>query len=95
MSVKKDEVKYIAKLAKLYFDESELETMCKKIDNLVDFAHTLSELNTENLKPLSHVQGNENVFDEDVQGEHYNLHCLLKNAPESTDDYFIVPKVIE
>jgi len=95
MSVSKDEVKYIAELAQLYFDDQELEKMRADMDSLVAFADTLSELDTHELEPLSHVQGNENVFAEDNLGEKQNLKELLQNAPESVEDYFVVPKVVD
>ncbi len=94
MAVTKDEVRNIANLAQLYFDEKQLEKMRKDMDMLVAFADTLLKLDTKDLVPLSHVQGNENIFDEDKIGKKQNLSELLKNAPESVDDYFVVPKVI-
>ena len=95
MSVSKDEAKYIAELAQLYFTDDELEKMRAEMDNLVAFADRLSELDTGDLEPLSHVQGSENVFAEDKAGEPQNLEALLQNAPESVDDCFVVPKVVE
>ncbi len=95
MSVTKDEAKYIAELAKLYFSDEELEEMRGEMDNLVNFANTLSQLDTHELEPLSHVQGSENIFGEDVPHGGKNLEELLQNAPESVDDYFVVPKVVE
>ena len=95
MSVSKDEVKYIAELAQLYFTDDELEKMRAEMDNLVDFANTLSSLDVHELEPLSHVQGSENVFAEDKIGEPQNLEELLQNAPESVDDCFVVPKVVD
>lgn len=95
MSVSKDEVKYIAELAQLYFTDEELEKMRAEMDNLVAFADKLAELDTEGLEPLSHVQGSENVFGEDRAGAEQNLEELLQNAPESVDDCFVVPKVVE
>jgi len=95
MSVSKDEVKYIAQLARLYFDDEQLEKMRKDMDNLVSFADTLSALDTKDLEAMSHVQDNENVFDEDKPHDGHKLEDLLKNAPESVDNYFAVPKVVE
>ena len=95
MSVSKDEAKYIAELAQLYFTDEELEKMRAEMDNLVAFADKLSELDTSGLEPLSHVQSSENVFAADKAGEPQNLEALLQNAPESVDDCFVVPKVVE
>ena len=95
MSVTKDDVKQIAELSKLYFSDDELESMRKDMDALVAFADTLSSLDTKLFEPLSHVQGSENVFDEDVEGEKHDLQELLRNAPESVNNCFVVPKVVE
>ncbi|MCK5128418.1 MAG: Asp-tRNA(Asn)/Glu-tRNA(Gln) amidotransferase subunit GatC [Clostridiales bacterium] len=95
MSVTKDDVKQIAELSKLYFNDNELESMRKDMDALVAFADTLSSLDTKHLEPLSHVQKSENVFDEDIEGEKHDLQELLGNAPESVNNCFVVPKVVE
>ena len=95
MSVSKDEVKYIAELAQLYFDDNELEKMRAEMEGLVAFADRLASLDTHELEPLSHVQGSENVFAGDKVGPPQNLLELLQNAPESVDDCFVVPKVVE
>jgi aspartyl-tRNA(Asn)/glutamyl-tRNA(Gln) amidotransferase subunit C len=95
MSVSKDEVKYIASLAKLYFDEEQLEKMREDMDNLVAFADKLSALDTEGMEAMSHVQKKENVFDEDVPHGGSNIDEMLRNAPEREDNYFAVPKVVE
>jgi aspartyl-tRNA(Asn)/glutamyl-tRNA(Gln) amidotransferase subunit C len=95
MSVSKDEVKYIASLAKLYFDDEELEKMREDMDNLVAFADKLSALDTSGIQTMSHVQKRENVLDEDIPHGGINTDDLLRNAPEREENYFAVPKVVE
>jgi aspartyl-tRNA(Asn)/glutamyl-tRNA(Gln) amidotransferase subunit C len=94
MSVSIDEVKYIANLAKLNFDEKELEGFTNQFNEILSFFEKLNELNTENVEPLSHPIPNENVFREDTLVQSIECKDALKNSPNSTDEFFVVPKVI-
>lgn len=94
MSVSIDEVKYIANLAKLNFDEKELEGFTNQFNEILSFFEKLNELDTESVEPLSHPIPNENVFREDNLVQSINREDALKNSPKSTDEFFIVPKVI-
>lgn len=94
MSVSIDEVKYIANLAKLNFDEKELEGFTNQFNGILSFFEKLNELDTENVEPLSHPIPNENVFRDDKLIQSIDRVDALKNSPYSTDEFFIVPKVI-
>lgn len=95
MSVTKDEVKYIASLAKLYFSEDEIEQMTKEMDALVSFADTLSQLDTDAIDPTAHIQAVENVFRVDGSPQDFPTDKALSNAPEKIEGCFAVPKVVE
>jgi len=95
MAVTKDEVRYIASLAKLYFSEEELAAMTSEMDSLVDFANTLSALDTGGLPPMAHVQPLANVFRSDGAHQDFPTEKALANAPESAENCFVVPKVVE
>ncbi len=94
MSVSIDEVKYIANLAKLNFDEKELEGFTNQFNGILAFFEKLNELDTENVEPLSHPIPNENVFRDDKLVQSIDREDALKNSPNSSDEFFIVPKVI-
>jgi aspartyl-tRNA(Asn)/glutamyl-tRNA(Gln) amidotransferase subunit C len=95
MAVSKDEVKYIASLSKLEFDESELEDFTKEFNQILNYIDKLNELDTENVEPLSHPIEKLNVFREDEHKKSVDRTEALKNAPDSNDEYFKVPKVIK
>ncbi|MBL1212281.1 MAG: Asp-tRNA(Asn)/Glu-tRNA(Gln) amidotransferase subunit GatC [Ignavibacteriae bacterium] len=95
MAVTKDEVKYIASLSKLEFDESELEDFTKEFNQILNYIDKLNELDTENVEPLSHPVEKSNVFREDENIKSVGRPEALKNAPDSSDEYFKVPKVIK
>ena len=95
MSVTKDEVKYIASLSRLEFNESELDDFTNEFNQILNYIDKLNELDTENIKPLSHPIEKKNVFREDKLVASISRDEALKNAPDKTDDYFKAPKVIK
>jgi aspartyl-tRNA(Asn)/glutamyl-tRNA(Gln) amidotransferase subunit C len=94
MPVSKDEVKYISKLAKLNFQENELEDFTKQFNEILSYMDTLNEINTDDIEPLSHPLDQENVFREDIKIISTDTETALRNAPETDGVYFVVPKII-
>ncbi len=94
MSITKKDVEYIANLARLKFDETELVNFTHQLNDILSYMEKLNELNTENVEPLSHPIENTNVFREDIIKPSIERELALKNAPDKTDEFFVVPKVI-
>lgn len=94
MSVSKEDVKKIAVLARLEFTEEEIGNYTNEMNQILNYMEKLNELDTENVKPLSHPIENSNVFREDVLKESTLREEALKNAPDKTNEHFKVPKVI-
>jgi len=95
MSVTKNEVEHIAKLAKLKFNENEIDEYTTQLNQILTYVDKLNELDTENIKPLLHPVDGENVFREDVQKKSISTEDALKNTLYKTGKYFKVPKVIK
>lgn len=94
MAVTKKDVVHIAELARLKFDETELESYTEQLNQILTYVEKLNELDTENVEPLSHpVEGN-NVFRDDELKPCTPREEALKNAPEKDEEFFKVPKVI-
>ncbi|MCL4548679.1 MAG: Asp-tRNA(Asn)/Glu-tRNA(Gln) amidotransferase subunit GatC [Bacteroidetes bacterium] len=94
MAVTKKDVEYIAALARLKFNDAELENYTHQLNDILKYVEKLNELNTENVEPLSHPVENANVFREDKLKPSISTEEALKNAPNRTDEFFKVPKVI-
>ena len=94
MSISIEEVEKIANLARLYLSDDEKSKLSKELSIILEYMDKLNELNTSNVKPLSHPLELANVFREDELGESLSTEDALKNAPDKTDKYFKVPKVI-
>jgi aspartyl-tRNA(Asn)/glutamyl-tRNA(Gln) amidotransferase subunit C len=88
------EVEYIAELARLKFSEDELQNFTHQLNQILKYVEKLNELDTENVEPLSHLIEGNNVFREDILRPSISREEALKNAPDSDDEFFKVPKVI-
>lgn len=94
MSVTIQEVEHIARLAKLEFSDEEKEKLTHQMNQILQHMEKLNELDTSLVEPLSHVIELQNVFREDSVKPSIPTEEALKNAPDKTDEYFKVPKVI-
>lgn len=96
MSVSKEEVKKIAELARLKFEEKELGDFTLQFNEILEYIEKLNELDTENVEPLLNpVEAKGNRLRKDEQKLSVNRSEALKNAPESDGEFFKVPKVIK
>ena len=94
MPVTINDVEHVAKLARLEFREAEKKKFTLQLNTILDYIEKLNELDTRNVEPLSHVIELTNVLREDIVKPSYPQEEMLKNAPEKSDKFFKVPKVI-
>ena len=94
MPINPEEVRYIAKLAKLSFTEEECTQMAKELEAIVGYVEQLKEVNVEDIPATSHVLDLSNVFREDKAMPGMPVEELMQNAPAHKMGYFSVPKVI-
>lgn len=92
--VTKEDVEYIAKLAKLEYTDEEKEKFTKQFNTILGYIDKLNEVNTDGVEPLSHVIELSNVLREDEVGPSLPIGDVLKNAPSKSGSFFKVPKVI-
>ena len=95
MSVTKKDVEKIAQLARLKFNDQELDSFTDDMNRILSYVDKLDELDTENVEPLSHPNEGANVFRDDKLKKSIPTDEALKNAPDRNDKYFKVPKVIQ
>jgi aspartyl-tRNA(Asn)/glutamyl-tRNA(Gln) amidotransferase subunit C len=95
MKITKDEVLYVADLARLDLDEASIEKFAGQIGNILEYVDKLNEVDTEGIRPTSHAISLTNAFREDEQRQSLDPEQALVNAPEKEDGNFVVPKIIE
>ena len=94
MKITKEQVLYVAHLARLDLDEESIEKFAGQIDEILGYIEKLNQVDTQNITPTSHAIFLTNAFREDEEREHIERDLALANAPEKEDGSFIVPKVV-
>ena len=95
MSIDKDTVKHISKLARISLDEKKVDSLSKDLTSIMRFIENLNKLNTDKIEPLTSIinaslkQRKDEVKDDKIRNQ------ILKNSPEKNEEFFVVPKVIE
>lgn len=95
MAISEEQVKHVAKLAKLSFSEDELQDFTVQLGKIIDMVETLEEVDTEGVPFTSNIVNTINVLREDVAVEGWNREELLRNVPESEDGFIKVPAIID
>jgi aspartyl-tRNA(Asn)/glutamyl-tRNA(Gln) amidotransferase subunit C len=95
MSLTKQEVEHIAALARLDLTEEEKERYRQQLSAILDYAARLQSLDTSHIPPTSSVLPSRSVLREDEVRPSLPVKELLRNAPESENDQFRVPPVLE
>jgi aspartyl-tRNA synthetase len=85
----------VAELAKLRISEKEKKVLEAEMEDIIEFANQLSELDTTGVPATAHVVPLRNVFHEDIPHKPFDRDLLLANAPEKHDGYIFVPQVVE
>ena len=94
MQVSKEEILHIANLASLNIKEDEIEEYRKNLQDILNFADIVNNVNTDGISETIGSTDNVNVFREDVIKEFKDKDLLLANAPEKQNNMFNIPKVI-
>jgi aspartyl-tRNA(Asn)/glutamyl-tRNA(Gln) amidotransferase subunit C len=95
MSVDKDTVRRIAKLARLALDEARLEPMAQELNGIMTWAQQLNEVDVSGVAPMTSVVAQKLKMRDDIVTEGGNADALMANAPGGEDHFFVVPKVVE
>ena len=95
MSVSSDQVRHIAKLARIAMSEEELQKLVPELNNILGWVEQLGEVDTDGVEPLTAVIDQKLRLRDDVVNDGNIRGDVLANAPEAQHGFFAVPKVIE
>lgn len=94
MDIKKENVEYVARLARLKIDEKEKEVFTEQLSNILNYVNMLDELDTRDISPTFHVIPITNVSRPDETAEGLSREDALLNAPDQEGGFFKVPRVL-
>ena len=95
MNITKEEVEKVAKLARLELTDIEKAAFAKQLSQILTHVETLKQYDTTGVEPTATVLGQVNVFRSDIVQPSLSVERAVANAPESSDGFFVVPKIIE
>jgi aspartyl-tRNA(Asn)/glutamyl-tRNA(Gln) amidotransferase subunit C len=89
-----DEVRHVAKLARLKLTDEQLEQYRSQLSTVLDHIAKLNELDVEGVEPMAHPGDLTNRLDDDVPGESLGVEQVLAIAPAIESQFLAVPKVL-
>ena len=95
MSVTNEQVRHIAKLARIAMSDDELERLVPELNNILGWVEQLAEVDTDGVEPLTAVIDQKLRLRDDAVTDGDCRDAVLSNAPDAQHGFFAVPKVIE
>jgi aspartyl-tRNA(Asn)/glutamyl-tRNA(Gln) amidotransferase subunit C len=95
MSVSPEQVRHIAKLARIAMSDEEIERLVPELNAIIGWVEQLGEVNTDGIEPLTAVIEQKLRLRDDAVTDGDCRVAILANAPGAEHGFFAVPKVIE
>jgi len=95
MEITQKEVEHVAKLARLDIGEDEKGTFARQLSAVLTYMDQLKEVETSGVEPTTTVLPAVNVFRDDVVRPSLPREQALANAPEQSEGFFSVPRILE
>ena len=95
MSLTRKEVEHIALLARLELSEDEIDRYQGQLSAILEHVAALQELDTAHIPPTSSVLPPRSRLREDEPQTGLDADRALQNAPDSEENQFRVPPVLE
>lgn len=95
MKISEEDVRHVAKLAKLAFSDQETKAFSTTLTKIVDMVALLEEVDTTGVPVTTTMAETKTVVREDVAEAGTDLDLLFKNVPEKTNGLIKVPAILE
>jgi aspartyl-tRNA(Asn)/glutamyl-tRNA(Gln) amidotransferase subunit C len=95
MSVDKNTVRKVARLARIAVPEERLEPLAGELNAILAWIEQLNEVNIDGVEAMTTPVAMTLPMREDVVSDGNIRDQVLANAPKTEDGFFVVPKVVE
>ncbi len=95
MPLTPEEVRHIARLARVGLSDAEMPRLQSQLSQILDYFRRLQEVNTENVPPTAQTLAMHNVMRDDEPQPSMDKEEVLANAPQREDDHFRVRAILE
>ena len=96
--ISKEQVKHIAKLARIELSDKEMGKFQKELSSILDYVEQLNKVDTKNIESIKQITGLKGIIRKDEESRYKIENTrskLLKNAPTRKGEYIKVPKILE
>jgi aspartyl-tRNA(Asn)/glutamyl-tRNA(Gln) amidotransferase subunit C len=93
--ITRQDVEHVARLSRLALSEAEIERMREQLSGILAYIDALRALDTAGVEPTSHAVPLVNVMRDDELRPCLAQDAALANAPDRSDAFFRVPRIIE
>ncbi|MGI8826059.1 MAG: Asp-tRNA(Asn)/Glu-tRNA(Gln) amidotransferase subunit GatC [Chloroflexota bacterium] len=95
MTLSRDEVAHVARLAHIGLREDETDVLTIQLSSVIDHVAKLSEVDTSAVESTAHIGGVVSVMREDEARPSWDREAVLANAPRSINGYVEVQAVLD
>ncbi len=94
MSITRDEVAHLARLARISLSDAELDHLAPQLDQIITSVAQVQEVAADGIPPTSHATGLTNVFRDDELTPCLTPEEALSQAPATEQQRFRVPRIL-
>ena len=94
MSITRDEVAHLARLARISLSDAELDHLAPQLDQIITAVAQVQEVAADGIPPTSHATVLENVYRDDVPVPCLTPQAALDQAPAVEQQRFRVPRIL-
>jgi aspartyl-tRNA(Asn)/glutamyl-tRNA(Gln) amidotransferase subunit C len=94
MSITRDEVAHLARLARLALSDEELDHFAVQLDQIISAVARVQEVTAEGIPPTSHAVPLTNVLRPDLVVPPLSAQAALAAAPAVEEQRFRVPRIL-
>ncbi len=95
MAIDAATVRKVARLARIAEPEDRLESLARELNGIMTWIEQLNEVDTTGVEPMTSAVAMALPLREDIVTEGGDPSKVLSNAPKTTGNFFVVPKVVE
>jgi aspartyl-tRNA(Asn)/glutamyl-tRNA(Gln) amidotransferase subunit C len=95
MQIDEATVRHVARLARIKVSAEEAANLERELTAILQWVEQLGEVDTSDVEPMTRVGEMKLPLRKDEVTTGDMAEAIVKNAPLTEDNYFLVPKVVE
>jgi aspartyl-tRNA(Asn)/glutamyl-tRNA(Gln) amidotransferase subunit C len=95
MKVDEATVRHVARLARIKVSAPEAKSLERELSAILNWVEQLGEVDTSKVEPMTRIEGVPLPKRADTVTDGEIAEAVVRNAPLTEDNFFVVPKVVE